>query len=123
MSATVHMIVGGITLILFLVNAVMYGMEFTKGKPAAYHRLVSIGAATGLLLQYGLGFMLLADSESNSITWIHWVLALLVILPVGLEHGGTANQTSFRKKSILGLSAAVLSFVLVFVVFMIGELN
>lgn len=123
MSATVHMIVGGITLILFLVNAVMYGMEFVKGKPAPKHKLVSIGAATGLLLQYFLGFMLLADSESNDISWIHWVLALLVILPVGLEHGGTANQTNFRKKSIMGLAAAVITFVMVLVVFLIGELN
>ena len=123
MSATVHMIIGGITLILFLVNVIMYAMEFLKGKPAAYHRLVSIGAATGLLLQYALGFMLLADSESNDITWIHWTLALLVILPVGLEHGGTANQENFRKKSMLGLSAAIIAFVMVLVVFMIGELN
>lgn len=123
MSSTVHMIVGGITLILFLVNAVMYGIEFVKGRPAPKHRLVSIGAATGLLLQYALGFMLLADSESNDITWIHWVLALLVILPVGLEHGGTANQENFRKKSLLGLSAAVIATIMVFVVFMIGELN
>ena len=123
MSATVHMIIGGITLILFLVNAVMYGLEFVKGKAVPNHRLVSIGAATGLLLQYALGFMLLADSESNDITWMNWVLALLVILPVGLEHGGTANQENFRKKSLLGLSAAIIAFVMVLVVFMIGELN
>lgn len=123
MSATVHMIIGGITLILFLVNAVMYGIEFVKGKPAAYHRLVSIAAATGLLLQYMLGFMLLADSGFDSISWTHWVIALLAILPVGLEHGGTANQTNFRKKSIMGLSATTITIVLVFVVFMIGELN
>lgn len=122
MSPTVHMIVGGITLILFLVNTIMYGIEFTKGKPSPYHRLVSIGAATGLLLQYFLGFALLGD-EKYSITWVHWVLALVAIMPIGLEHGGAANQTNFRKKSILGLSASTITTILVFVVFMLGEMN
>lgn len=122
MSSTVHMIVGGITLILFLINTGMYGIEFAKGQPVAKHKLVSIAAATGLLLQYFLGFMLLGE-EGTSITWMHWVLALVAILPVGLEHGGTANQTSFRKKSMLGLSATAITTIIILVVFMIGEMN
>lgn len=122
MSSTVHMIVGGITLILFLINTGMYGIEFAKGKAVAKHKLVSIAAATGLLLQYFLGFMLLGE-EGTSITWMHWVLALVAILPVGLEHGGTANQTSFRKKSMLGLSATAITTIIILVVFMIGEMN
>lgn len=121
MSPTVHMIVGMATMLLFLLNAIMYGIEMVKGKAVGYHRLVSISAATGLLLQYALGFMLLG--ASHSITWIHWVLALLAILPVGMEHGATANQTNFRKKSMMGLIAATITFVIVLAVYGIGEMN
>lgn len=120
MSSTVHMIVGTVTLVLFLVNVIMYAIELTKGKPVAYHRLVSIGAATGLLLNYALGFMLLG--AGNSITIWHWLLALVAILPVGMEHGGTANQENFRKKSMLGLVAASLAFIIVLTAYGIGEM-
>lgn len=120
-STTIHMIVGSVTLLLFLVNVIMYAMELFKGTPVAYHRLVSIGAATGLLLQYALGFMLLGSGKS--ITWIHWVLALAAIVPVGMEHGMTANQTNVRTKSVLGLVASTLAFVVVLAVYGIGEMR
>ena len=121
MSSTVHMIVGTITLVLFLVNVVMYGIELAKGKPVAYHRLVSVSAATGLLLQYALGFMLLG--AGNDVKWFHWVVALVAIVPVGMEHGMTANQTSFRTKSMIGLVASLLAFVVVLAAYGIGEMN
>lgn len=120
-STTIHMIVGSVTLLLFLVNVIMYALEMFKGTPVAYHRLVSIGAATGLLLQYALGFMLLG--AGNDSRWTHWVLALVAILPVGMEHGMTANQTNFRTKSMLGLIASTLTFIIVLAVYAIGEMN
>lgn len=120
-STTIHMIVGTATLVLFLLNAIMYGIELVKGKAVGYHRLVSIAAATGLLLQYALGFMLLGGG--HAITWWHWVLALVAILPVGMEHGATANQQNFRKKSMMGLIAASIAFVIVLGVYGIGEMN
>lgn len=121
MSTTVHLIVGTITLVLFLINVVMYAIELAKGKPVAYHKLVSIGAATGLLLQYALGFMLLG--AGNDIRWLHWVIALVAIIPVGMEHGMTANQTNFRTKSMLGLIASILAFVVILGAYGIGEMN
>lgn len=120
MSTTIHFIVGSVTLLLFLINAIMYGVELVKGTGVAYHKLVSIAAATGLLLQYALGFMLLGAGES--ITWWHWVLALVAILPVGMEHGATANQENFRKKSMMGLIASSLAFIIILVVYGIGEM-
>lgn len=120
MSSTIHMIVGSATLVLFLLNAIMYGIEMVKGVAIGYHRLVSIAAATGLLLQYALGFMLLG--AGNSIPVWHWLVALVAILPVGMEHGGTANQENFRKKSMLGLIAASLAFVIVLAAYGIGEM-
>ena len=120
-STTVHMIVGSATLLLFLLNAIMYAIEMFKGTPIAYHKLVSISAATGLLLQYALGFMLLG--AGNDARWTHWVLALGAIVPVGMEHGMTANQTNFRTKSMLGLIASTITFVIVLAAYGIGEMN
>lgn len=121
MSPTLHMIVGTATLVLFLLNAIMYAIELTKGKPIGYHKLVSISAATGLLIQYALGFMLLG--AGNDSRWTHWVVALIAILPVGMEHGMTANQTSFRTKSMIGLIASSLAFVVVLAAYGIAEMN
>ena len=121
MSSTVHMIVGSITLLLFLVNVVMYAIELVKGKPVANHRLVSVSAATGLLLQYALGFMLLG--AGNDIRWLHWVIALVAIIPVGMEHGMTANQPNFRTKSMLGLVTSILTLVVVLIAYGIGAMG
>lgn len=120
-NTTIHMIVGSATLLLFLLNAIMYAVTLFSGKVVGYHKLVSISAATGLLLQYALGFMLLGGGKS--ISWWHWVLALLAILPVGLEHGATANQTNLRQKSMMGFIAALLSFLIVLVAYGIAEMG
>lgn len=121
MSSTIHLIVGSATLILFLLNAIMYGIEMAKGKVIGYHRLVSIAAATGLLIQYALGFMLLGAGESIPV-W-HWLIALVAILPVGMEHGGAAREENFRKKSMLGLIAASIAFIVVLAAYGIGEMG
>lgn len=121
MSSTIHMIVGTITLVLFLINAIMYAFEMSKGRSLPYHRLLSIGAATGLMLQYALGFMLLG--AGNSISWLHWGIALIAILPVGMEHMMTANQTNFRKKSMIGLVASAIAFIAVLGAYGIAEMG
>lgn len=121
MSSTIHMIVGSATLVLFLLNAIMYGIEMAKGKAIGYHRLVSISAATGLLIQYALGFMLLG--AGNSIPVWHWMVALVAILPVGMEHSMTAREESFRKRSMLGLIAASIAFIVVLGAYGLGEMG
>lgn len=121
MSPTLHMIIGSATLLLFLLNAIMYGIQLAKGTVVSYHRLVSISAATGLLIQYALGFMLLGgDAE---IPWTHWVIALIAMIPVGLEHGMAANETNLRRKATIGLFASVLTFIIVLVAYGIAEMR
>lgn len=119
--SNVHMIVGSIVAVLYLVNLGMYTMNFVKGKAVAYHRLVAMGAATFLLLQYMLGFSLLG--EGRSIPAIHVVLALASILPVGAEHMLTAQETSFRRRGMIGMMATLITLVLVLIAYMIGETN
>lgn len=117
----VHLIVGTLTLLLFIVNAGMYAVNMFKGSTVSYHRLVSIGAATLLLLQYALGFMLLGSGES--IPWSHWVLALLSIIPVGVEHMFASPEKSPRRRGMLGLFATIVTVILVLAAYGIGEMN
>lgn len=117
----VHYIVGTLTLLLYVVNAVMYGVNMFKGQLVSNHRLVSIGAATMLLLQYALGFMLLGSGER--ITAWHIVAALVTIIPVGVEHMFAGTQPGVRRRGMLGLFATVVTVILVLVAYGIGEMN
>lgn len=117
----VHMIVGSLVVVLYLVNLVMYLLNFVKGKPVAYHRIIAMAAATFLLLQYMLGFSLLGEGER--IPAMHVVLALLTILPVGAEHMLTAKEDGMRRRGMIGMLATFMTLVLVLIAYMIGELN
>jgi hypothetical protein len=117
----VHMIVGTLTLLLFIVNAGMYAVNMFRGKTVSYHRLVSIGAATLLLLQYALGFMLLGDDRD--ITVWHIVAALAAIVPVGIEHMFASGETGVRRRGMLGLFATIVTVILVLAAYGIGEAN
>lgn len=118
---TVHMIVGSLVVVLYLVNFVLYCLNFLRGKTVSWHRIVSIGAATFLLLQYLLGFSLLG--EGRDVPWLHWVLALATIIPVGIEHMFTANEPGIRRRGTIGAFATFVTFVLVLIAYMIGETN
>lgn len=118
---TVHMIVGSIVVILYLVNFGMYTMSFLRGKAVAYHRVVAMGAAAFLLLQYMLGFSLLG--EGGSAAPLHIVIALAAILPVGAEHMLTAQEKGIRRRGMIGMMATLITFVLVLIAYMIGEMN
>jgi len=115
------MIVGTLTLILFIVNAAMYGINMARGTTVSYHRLVSIGASTLLLLQYALGFMLLG--EGQRITWWHVAAALAAIIPVGIEHMFASTQPGIRRRGTLGLFATIITVVLVLAAYAFGEMN
>lgn len=117
----VHYIVGTLTLLLYVVNAGMYGVNMFKGQLVGSHRLVSIGAATLLLLQYALGFMLLGSGEGIS-AW-HIVAALATIIPVGVEHMFAGTQEGVRRRGSLGLFATIVTLVLVLIAYGIGEMN
>lgn len=121
MSSTVHMIVGSLTLVLFVISAVLYAVEWFRGQVIPQHRLIAFSAATLLLLQYALGFMLLG--AGNSVKWTHVVFALVAIVPIGMEHGMAAKEPGVRKRALIGLVASILTVALVFAAYWIGEKN
>lgn len=115
----VHMGVGLIVVALFLVNFIMYLLNFVRGREIPYHRIVTFAAGGFLLLQYLLGFSLLG--EGKRITPWHVVIALVAIIPVGAEHMMTAQETGMRRRGMVGMAATIVTFILVLVAYAIGE--
>jgi hypothetical protein len=119
--SNVHLVVGSIVVLLYLVNFGMYTINFVKGSPMPYHRLIAMGAAAFILLQYMLGFSLLG--EGKSVPAMHVVLALLTILPVGAEHMLTAQEKGVRRRGMIGMMATLITFVLALIAYYIGQSN
>lgn len=119
--SNVHLVVGSIVVLLYLVNFGMYTINFLKGSLVPYHRIIAMAAAGFILLQYMLGFSLLGEGES--VPAMHVVLALLTILPVGAEHMLTAQETGIRRRGMIGMMATLITFVLVLVAYFIGQSN
>lgn len=117
-----HRIIGTLTLLLFLVSAVMYAVEMMRGTNLPYHRIITMAAGTLLLVQYAIGFMILGGTH-NPIKAIHWVLALVAVLPVGWEHYATSTQKDHRTKSMMGLLGTGLAFILILAAYGIAEMR
>jgi len=119
--SNVHLVVGSVVVVLFVVNFVMYALNFLRGSTVPYHRIVAMGASAFLLIQYLLGFSLLG--EGKSVPVMHVVLALLAILPVGAEHMLTAQEKGIRKRGMIGMMATIITGVLVIIAYFIGQSN
>jgi len=117
----IHNTVGTLVVLAFLALAVANGLR-AGGRSLPWARYVSYGAATLLLFQYLLGFSLLG-SEGRSITWTHYTIALLALVPVGVEHGFANTRASERARGRAGLAATVVSFILVLIAYAIGMGN
>lgn len=117
---TVHNVVGTVVVLAFLVDLTAHLLVFL-GRPATWLRGASIAAATALLLQYLIGFSLLADGRDNDGS--HYVFALLPLLTVGLEHGYAGTRPTARQRGLWGTLATAGTFVLVLIAFIIGSAN
>lgn len=117
--ATVHLIVGSLVILAYLAVLIGY-FRGTQGRPVAWVRQVSMGAAGLLLLQYALGFMLLGSSDDLP-NPLHYVIALATVFTVGAEHMVAGQEPDPLKKNRLGLIFSLGTLVLVFVAYAIGE--
>ncbi len=117
----VHMIFGSAVVVAYLIVLVMNLRTASTGAEFSWQKFVSFGAATLLLLQYMLGFSLLG--EGSDISGFHYLIALVAILPVGMEHGFASQRSSARDRGRIGALANVATLVLVLVAYMIGEMN
>ena len=119
--SNVHMIVGTLTIVAYLVVLVLNIRTASSGTDFPWQKMVSFGASTLLLVQYVLGFSLLGDDKSVS-GW-HYLIALVAIIPVGFEHGYASQRPEPKERGKLGALANVATLVLVLIAYMIGQSN
>jgi hypothetical protein len=104
-------ILGGLVVVAFIVTAILAAIAAT-GRDMPWIRQVSFVAAGLLLLQYLVGVLLLANGFRNSST--HLAVAILVLIPVALQHS-SARRISSQSRAVAlliwALAAAVLSVI------------
>ena len=109
--AGIHEILGGLVVAAFIVMAILAAIAAT-GRDMPWIRQASFVAAGLLLLQYLVGVLLLANGSRN--TGSHIVIALLVLIPVALQHSSARRLSSQSRAVALliwALAAAVLSVI------------
>jgi hypothetical protein len=109
--AGIHEILGGLVVVAFIVVAVLAAIAAT-GRDMRWVRTMSFIAAGLLALQYLVGVLLLANGFRNSNA--HVAIALLVLVPVALQHSSARRLSSQSRAVALliwALSAAVLSVI------------
>lgn len=118
--ANVHMIVGSLVVIAFLIDLILRFLA-TRGKTFSFTRIVAFAAGGLLLVQYVLGFGLLSSSD-NKPSPIHYVLALAAIITVGAEHMVTGQPgTDVKATNIKALRAVAATVALVLAAYLVGE--
>ena len=114
----VHNVVGTLVVVAYLALAVVYALA-AWGRPLPATGILSMAAATLLLIQYLLGFWLLGEGYRNRGS--HYLFALLAIITVGLEHGYARTRLTDRARATTAVVATSLTFVLVLVAHIIGS--
>jgi heme A synthase len=107
----IHEILGGLVVVAFIVMAILAAIAAT-GRDIPWFRQASFIAAGLLVLQYLVGVLLLANNARN--TGEHIVIALLVLIPVALQHSSARRLSSQSRAVALliwALAAAVLSVI------------
>ena len=114
----VHNVVGTRVVAAYLVLTILNALR-VAGRDIPVARTVSMVAAGLLLVQYAIGFLLLGGGFQNSAA--HYVLALIALLTVGLEHGYAATRDTARQRAVAALIATLATTVLVFAAHGIGS--
>jgi hypothetical protein len=114
----VHQAVGTLVVVIFLVLTVGNIMR-VSGKIVPWTRPLSMVGGLALLVQYLLGFSLLADD--HSITAVHYLFALAAIVTVGLEHSvGRDQSTKTARTAALATAGTT---ILTLIAYAIGSSN
>jgi hypothetical protein len=115
---TVHSTVGSLVILAYLVSTVVNILRL-GGRQITWARPLSFVAAGLLLLQYVLGFSLLGSN--HSITAVHYLIALLALIPVGVEHAVANARTTPAEQGRVALPATAATTILVLIAYLIGE--
>jgi hypothetical protein len=102
---------GGLVVVAFIV-VVIVAATAAAGRAVPWLRTLSFVAAGLLALQYLVGLLLLGNGFRNSTT--HYVIALLVLVPVALQHSSgrrLSEQTRGVALMIWSLAATFLAVI------------
>lgn len=116
-----HMIIGLATLAAFLLLTIVNGLRAFRGSEISWARGLSFAAAGLLLIQYVIGFALLGSDHKMKA--IHYIIALVAIVPVGAEHMMAAQEPDPRRARMIAFVANVIALVLIIVAYSIGDRN
>lgn len=113
-----HALVGAAVPALFFLATIcdaigIGGRAIRAGKYVAYR------AALFLVVQYLFGIGLLSSGFRNR--WYHYLPALLVLPPLGLEHGYIRRRFGGRDQAVALTPVSAVTTILVFVAYLIGR--
>lgn len=117
----VHEGVGSLVVLAFLLLVILNLVTLFTGRSFGFQRIVAYIAGALLLIQYILGFTLLG--KDYHITPAHYIIALLAIITVGLEHGYANQRPTERDRAVMRTIANVATLILVVVAYAIGMSN
>jgi hypothetical protein len=109
--AGIHEMLGGLGIVAFIIMVILAAIA-AAGRDMPWLRTASFIAAGLLALQYILGLLLLGGGFRNST--VHYVVGLLVVVPVALQHGSgrrLSEQTRGMALIIWSLAAAFLAVI------------
>ena len=119
--SNVHMINGTLVIISYAIALILNARLALTGAETPGRLPFSFAGATLLALQYMLGFSLLGSGQG--VPAAHYILALLTVVPVGIEHGLGARQENARRRGTVGVIANILTLALVVSAYLIGQNN
>jgi len=114
-----HMVTGLAVLVLFLLVTILNYVRMSRGRVFAWAKWMSLAAAGLLLLQYVVGFALLADDRR--INALHYILALAVIIPIFAVDMLARGERSERDIDRLSFFASFAALLMVVIVYSIGD--
>ena len=113
-----HEGLGTLVIIAFLVLTVVYVLQLT-GRQIGWSRQLSAAAGGLLLIQFGLGFILIGGD--NDVSPFHFLFALATILTVGLEHGMASGKDGGSPNVRIAAAAAAGTTTLALIAYAIGQ--
>jgi hypothetical protein len=115
---SIHMTIGTLVLLGYLVLTILNVLSI-RGRTFNGIRPLSFAVAALLVVQYLIGFDLLADDPDQNA--LHYVVALATLIPVGFEHAVANSRTNPEERARLAALANAATFVLVLIAYVIGE--
>lgn len=116
-----HIVIGLAAIAAFLLLTIVNGLRAFTGAELNWARGLSFAAAGLLLIQIVIGFSLLGDD--HSMKPIHYILALVAIVPIGAEHMIASQETDKSRALRIAFICNLVALALLAVVFEIGKRN